>query len=129
MTTCVTREPAAKMTTMQKIKEIEDEMARTQKNKATSGHLGMLKVKCKLISIHADTFISLLFSFSAPQAVCSRLNSPSQILSFCKLSNYYHKHVDLEFASIGPLNLFVISLLQNRRWVGHMQAYPLCGSN
>lgn len=33
------------MTTMQKIKEIEDEMARTQKNKATSGHLGMLKVK------------------------------------------------------------------------------------
>jgi hypothetical protein len=29
---------------MQKIKEIEDEMARTQKNKATSGHLGMLKV-------------------------------------------------------------------------------------
>lgn len=32
------------MTTMQKIKEIEDEMARTQKNKATSGHLGMLKV-------------------------------------------------------------------------------------
>jgi hypothetical protein len=33
------------MTTMQKIKEIEDEMARTQKNKATSGHLGMLKVE------------------------------------------------------------------------------------
>ncbi|KAK9842501.1 hypothetical protein WJX81_003123 [Elliptochloris bilobata] len=33
------------MTTMQKIKEIEDEMARTQKNKATSGHLGMLKAK------------------------------------------------------------------------------------
>ena len=29
----------------QKIKEIEDEMARTQKNKATSGHLGMLKVR------------------------------------------------------------------------------------
>jgi hypothetical protein len=32
------------MTTLQKIKEIEDEMARTQKNKATSGHLGTLKV-------------------------------------------------------------------------------------
>ncbi|KAG8986112.1 hypothetical protein FRB90_004211 [Tulasnella sp. 427] len=33
------------MTTLQKIKEIEDEMARTQKNKATSYHLGLLKAK------------------------------------------------------------------------------------
>ncbi|KAK9808427.1 hypothetical protein WJX73_003614 [Symbiochloris irregularis] len=33
------------MTTMQKIKDIEDEMAKTQKNKATMGHLGMLKAK------------------------------------------------------------------------------------
>ncbi|KAI0722863.1 developmentally regulated GTP binding protein 1 [Earliella scabrosa] len=33
------------MTTVQKIKEIEDEMARTQKNKATSYHLGQLKAK------------------------------------------------------------------------------------
>ncbi|GJJ07261.1 hypothetical protein Clacol_001461 [Clathrus columnatus] len=33
------------MTTVQKIKEIEDEMARTQKNKATSYHLGLLKAK------------------------------------------------------------------------------------
>mmetsp|Transcript_6877 Transcript_6877/g.28148 ORF Transcript_6877/g.28148 Transcript_6877/m.28148 type:complete len:377 (-) Transcript_6877:30-1160(-) len=31
--------------TLTKIKEIEDEMARTQKNKATSGHLGLLKAK------------------------------------------------------------------------------------
>ncbi|ELA42262.1 developmentally-regulated GTP-binding protein 1 [Vittaforma corneae ATCC 50505] len=31
--------------TLEKIKEIEDEMARTQKNKATSFHLGMLKAK------------------------------------------------------------------------------------
>lgn len=30
---------------MQKIKDIEDEMARTQKNKATSAHLGSLKAK------------------------------------------------------------------------------------
>ncbi|CAL5227763.1 g10783 [Coccomyxa viridis] len=30
---------------MQKIAEIESEMAKTQKNKATSGHLGMLKAK------------------------------------------------------------------------------------
>ncbi|KAI5893737.1 P-loop containing nucleoside triphosphate hydrolase protein [Schizophyllum commune H4-8] len=33
------------MTTVQKIKEIEDEMVRTQKNKATSYHLGQLKAK------------------------------------------------------------------------------------
>lgn len=32
-------------TTQEKIKAIEDEMARTQKNKATSGHLGLLKAK------------------------------------------------------------------------------------
>lgn len=32
-------------TTIEKIKEIEDEMARTQKNKATSFHLGLLKAK------------------------------------------------------------------------------------
>lgn len=32
-------------TTAEKIKAIEDEMARTQKNKATSGHLGLLKAK------------------------------------------------------------------------------------
>lgn len=33
------------MTTVEKIKAIEDEMARTQKNKATSFHLGQLKAK------------------------------------------------------------------------------------
>jgi len=33
------------MTTLQKIKDIEEEYARTQKNKATSAHLGMLKAK------------------------------------------------------------------------------------
>ena len=33
------------MTTVEKIKEIEAEMARTQKNKATSFHLGILKAK------------------------------------------------------------------------------------
>lgn len=33
------------MSTQEKIKEIEAEMARTQKNKATSAHLGMLKAK------------------------------------------------------------------------------------
>lgn len=33
------------MSTVQKIEEIEAEMARTQKNKATAGHLGMLKAR------------------------------------------------------------------------------------
>ncbi|GME74765.1 unnamed protein product [[Candida] boidinii] len=33
------------MTTVEKIKSIEDEMAKTQKNKATERHLGMLKAK------------------------------------------------------------------------------------
>ena len=32
-------------TLVEKIKAEEDEMARTQKNKATSAHLGMLKAK------------------------------------------------------------------------------------
>lgn len=30
---------------LEKIKDIEDEMARTQKNKATEYHLGLLKAK------------------------------------------------------------------------------------
>ena len=33
------------MSVLQKIAEIEAEMARTQKNKATAGRLGMLKAK------------------------------------------------------------------------------------
>ena len=33
------------MSLVSKIKEIEDEMARTQKNKATAYHLGILKAK------------------------------------------------------------------------------------
>lgn len=33
------------MSVLQKIKDIEDEMARTQKNKATAHHMGMLKAK------------------------------------------------------------------------------------
>lgn len=33
------------MSIVQKIADIEAEMARTQKNKATAGHLGLLKAK------------------------------------------------------------------------------------
>jgi len=40
------------MTTVEKIKAIEDEMAKTQKNKATEKHLGMLKAK--LAKLRAD---------------------------------------------------------------------------
>jgi uncharacterized protein len=40
------------MTTVEKIKSIEDEMAKTQKNKATEKHLGMLKAK--LAKLRAD---------------------------------------------------------------------------
>ena len=36
---------SATMSTLQKIKEIEEEMKRTQKNKATNFHLGLLKAK------------------------------------------------------------------------------------
>ncbi|WMV26324.1 hypothetical protein MTR67_019709 [Solanum verrucosum] len=38
-------ESATMATVMQKIKDIEDEMAKTQKNKATAHHLGLLKAK------------------------------------------------------------------------------------
>ncbi len=33
------------MSVLQRIADIEHEMARTQKNKATNGHLGLLKAK------------------------------------------------------------------------------------
>ena len=40
------QEKVFKMSTiLEKIADIEAEMARTQKNKATAGHLGMLKAK------------------------------------------------------------------------------------
>lgn len=39
------RDRGANMGAMEKIKEIEAEMARTQKNKATNYHLGTLKAK------------------------------------------------------------------------------------
>lgn len=41
---------------VEKIKEIENEMAKTQKNKATNGHLGLLKARlAKLRSELLDT--------------------------------------------------------------------------
>eukprot|EP01046_Picozoa_sp_COSAG06_P088342 COSAG06_NODE_34766_length_469_cov_4.302703_1_plen_38_part_01 len=33
------------MSVLARIKDIEDEMARTQKNKATNSHLGLLKAR------------------------------------------------------------------------------------
>ena len=43
------RKTSTMSTLVEKIKAIEDEMARTQKNKATSAHLGMLKAKYAMI--------------------------------------------------------------------------------
>lgn len=43
--TCHSCVDEAMASVMQKIRDIEDEMARTQKNKATAGHLGLLKAK------------------------------------------------------------------------------------
>lgn len=45
------RSPSAAMGILERIKEIELEMSRTQKNKATEYHLGQLKVRaCALLS-------------------------------------------------------------------------------
>ena len=41
----------------EKIQEIKDEMARTQKNKATEYHLGLLKAKVKIIVLENDCSI------------------------------------------------------------------------
>ena len=49
-------------TLVEKIKGIEDEMARTQKNKATSAHLGMLKAKLVRKSILVKTFLNTLIT-------------------------------------------------------------------
>jgi uncharacterized protein len=43
------------MGVLEKIKEIEDEMARTQKNKATNYHLGTLKAK--LAKLRSELFL------------------------------------------------------------------------
>ena len=42
-------------TILDKIAEIESEMARTQKNKATAGHLGMLKAKLAKLRYRAQS--------------------------------------------------------------------------
>ena len=47
-------------TILDKIAEIESEMARTQKNKATAGHLGMLKAKLAKLRYSAGLHIWLV---------------------------------------------------------------------
>ena len=42
-------------TILEKIADIENEMARTQKNKATAGHLGMLKAKLAKLRLVIQT--------------------------------------------------------------------------
>ncbi|KAK1592637.1 hypothetical protein Q3G72_028055 [Acer saccharum] len=47
---------------MQKINDIEDEMAKTQKNKATVHHLGLLKIFCKFDEIMIGEYKLIHFS-------------------------------------------------------------------
>lgn len=64
--------------TRAKIKEIEDEMARTQKNKATNGHLGLLKariakLKSELVTAATAGGLAVVCSFSVlPHSTCDR---------------------------------------------------------
>lgn len=62
------------MSVMTKIKEIEDEMGRTQKNKATMGHLCMLKA-----SIQALMSLSLSVSLCHVSVSVSTFNQHSSI--------------------------------------------------
>ncbi len=48
-----------------KIKEIEDEMARTQKNKATNAHMGLLKAK--IAKLKRQLVVSDAFSLPPTQ--------------------------------------------------------------
>ena len=47
-------------TILEKIADIENEMARTQKNKATSAHLGLLKAK--LAKLRSGSVLILVFT-------------------------------------------------------------------
>jgi hypothetical protein len=52
------------MGVMEKIKEIEAEMARTQKNKATSYHLGRLLIFMSPLSVSPAEFVCFPLCFS-----------------------------------------------------------------
>ena len=47
---------------LRKIEEIEYEMSKTQKNKATAGHLGMLKAKLAKLRRCSVIFFSLIYN-------------------------------------------------------------------
>ena len=51
-------------------------MARTQKNKATSGHLGMLKVRLLSAALLQQHLLQHAFSESGPHSHSSKLSRP-----------------------------------------------------
>ena len=55
---------------IEKIKEIEFEMARTQKNKATEYHLGQLKAKLAKLRTELQAPAKVSRSFEAPEGTC-----------------------------------------------------------
>lgn len=76
------------MTSVQKIAEIEAEMAKTQKNKATSFHLGMLKAKLAKLKreiIEARLGVSLSLPASFPHRISKIhvLNLPVEFSCHC----------------------------------------------
>jgi hypothetical protein len=60
------------MTTLQKIAEIEAEMARTQKNKATENHIGLLKAKLSKLKVCYNSllcvYLCLLLAAAQPRS-------------------------------------------------------------
>lgn len=65
---------------LEKIQEIEREIARTQKNKATEYHLGLLKAK--LAKYRVRFLIYFYFGY--------------QLVGFyCDVNNFYHKNHDV----------------------------------
>ncbi|KAJ8457236.1 hypothetical protein ONZ51_g11654 [Trametes cubensis] len=83
------------MTTLQKIKEIEDEMARTQKNKATSYHLGQLKAK--LAKLRRE-LLGPRAAEEVVEASALTLREPSTLMS--KLTGTHSEASEIDFTTL-----------------------------
>ena len=69
-------------TTLAKIADIEAEMARTQKNKATAGHLGLLKAKlAKLRREILEPKVRTLLTHSLARSLAHSLTHSLTLLS------------------------------------------------
>eukprot|EP01046_Picozoa_sp_COSAG06_P036301 COSAG06_NODE_3988_length_4683_cov_19.122600_2_plen_98_part_00 len=64
------------MSVLAKIKDIEDEMARTQKNKATNSHLGLLKARLAKLKSELVTAASAGGGGGSQEGKASRSPSP-----------------------------------------------------